>query len=155
MPRVYLEPLEAHFYRNDITLIHQTVDTARDGGRHSRTLKVSAKLSKGLGPEEGFYRQVCCSPATVWNADELLSNCCSKLANSTCHRGFISDKSHSANDCDWNDAIGPATEDVEEDESGRVCFQGEPHQQGSLLDSDHGCGIDGDSPTPRSASCTS
>ena len=36
MPRVYLVPLEAHFYRNDLTLIHQTVDTARDGGRHDR-----------------------------------------------------------------------------------------------------------------------
>ena len=118
----------------------------------SRTLKLLAKSSKGLGTQVGVFSSML---QTVWNADELLSICCSNLANSTCHRGFISDKSRSANDCDWNDAFGPATEDVEEDESWRGCFQGVPHQQGSLLDSDRGCGIDSDSPTPRSASCAS
>ena len=68
-----------------------------------------------------MFFQVCCSLTTVWNAAELLAlaNCCTNLANSTCHRRFISDKSHSANDCDWNDAFGTSRKT----KAGEVAFR--------------------------------
>ena len=40
-----------HFYRDDLTLIHQTVDTARDGGRHDRFahIEIVSEIEQRVG----------------------------------------------------------------------------------------------------------
>ena len=50
---------EAHFYRDDLTLIHQTVDTARDGGRHDRFahIEIVGEIEQRVGnPGRCFFK---------------------------------------------------------------------------------------------------